>query len=52
MSEGSLLHKDGKEVSFMTNSELILKLIEMLLTEKEKNNQLQSKLEETKKNEG
>ena len=36
----------------MTNSELILKLIEMLLTEKEKNNQLQSKLEETKKNEG
>ena len=35
----------------MTNSELILKLIEMLLTEKEKNNQLQSKLEETKKNE-
>ena len=36
----------------MTNSELILKLNKMLLNEKEKNNQLQSKLEETKKNEG
>ena len=36
----------------MTNSELILKLIEMLLTEKEKNDNLQSKLEENKKSEG
>lgn len=35
----------------MTNSDLILKLIEMLLTEKEKSNRLQSKLEENKKNE-
>lgn len=51
MSEGSLLHKDGKEAHFMTNSDLILKLIEMLLTEKEKSNRLQSKLEENKKNE-
>lgn len=52
MSEGSLLHKGGKEVNDMSSTDLILKLIEMLLTEKEKNNQLQSKLEETKKNEG
>ena len=36
----------------MTNSELILKLIEMLLKEKDKNNNLQSKLEENKKSEG
>ncbi len=36
----------------MTNSELILKLIEMLLAEKEKNDNLQSKLEENKKSEG
>ncbi len=36
----------------MTNSELILKLIEMLLTERDKNNNLQSNLEENKKSEG
>ncbi len=36
----------------MTNSELILKLIEMLLTERDENNNLQSKLEENKKSEG
>ncbi len=36
----------------MTNSELILKLIEMLLIERDENNQLQSKLEENKKSEG
>ena len=36
----------------MTNSDLILKLIEMLLTERDKNNNLQSKLEENKKSEG
>ncbi len=36
----------------MNNTDLVLKLIEMLLTEKEKSNQLQSKLEENKKNEG
>lgn len=35
----------------MTNSELILRLLEMLLTEKDKNNKLQIKLEENKKNE-
>lgn len=52
MSEGSLLHKDGKEVNDMSNTDLILKLVEMLLTEKDKNNKLQSKLEENKKNEG
>lgn len=33
----------------MTNSELILKLIEMLLVERDENNNLQSKLEENKK---
>ena len=33
----------------MTNSELIIKLIEMLLIERDENNQLQSKLEENKK---
>lgn len=33
----------------MTNSELILKLIEMLLNERDENNNLQSKLEENKK---
>lgn len=36
----------------MTNSELILKLIEMLLAERAENNKLQSKLEENKKSEG
>ena len=36
----------------MTNSDLILKLIEMLLAERDKNNNLQSKLEENKKSEG
>ena len=33
----------------MTNPELILKMIEMLLAERDKNNELQSKLEEYKK---
>lgn len=32
----------------MTHPELILKLIEMLLSERDKNNELQSKLEEYK----
>ena len=36
----------------MTNPELIVKMIEMILSEKDKNNELQSKLEEYKKNEG
>lgn len=36
----------------MTNSELILKLIEMYITEKDKNIKLQLKLEENKKSEG
>ena len=35
----------------MTNPDLILKLIEMLLSERNKNNELQSKLEEYKKSE-
>ena len=33
----------------MTQAELILKLIEQLLSERDKNNNLQSKLEEQKK---
>lgn len=33
----------------MTNPELILKMIEMLLAERDKNNKLQLKLEEYKK---
>ena len=36
----------------MTNYELILKLIEMLLAERDEKNNLQSKLEENKKSEG
>ena len=36
----------------MTNSDLILKLIEQLLTERENNIKLQSQLEENKKSEG
>lgn len=36
----------------MTNSELILKLIEMLLAEKDRNNNLQSKLDKNQKSEG
>lgn len=51
MSKGSSLHKDGKEANCMTNPDLILKLIEMLLSERNKNNELQSKLEEYKKSE-
>ncbi len=35
----------------MTNPDLILKLVEMLLSERDKNNELQSKLEEYKKSE-
>ena len=49
MSKGSLLHKDGKGANKMTHPELILKLVEMLLSERDKNNALQSKLEEQKK---
>ena len=36
----------------MTNPELILKLVEMLLAERDNNKDLQSKLEEYKKCEG
>mgnify|MGYP000079191133 FL=1 len=49
MSEGSLLHKVGKGVYDMTQAELILNLVEQLLAERDKNNSLQAKLEETKK---
>ena len=49
MSEGSLLDKGGKGVYDMTQAELILKLVEKLLEERDKNNNLQSKLEEIKK---
>lgn len=49
LSKGSLLHKDGKGVLDMTYPELILKMVEKLLEEKDKNYELQSKLEEYKK---
>ena len=49
MSKGSSLHKNRKEGTTMTHPELILKLIEQLLAEKEKNIKLQSLLEEYKK---
>lgn len=48
MSKGSLLHKDGKGVNKMTQSDLILRLVEMLLEQKEQNNK-QSKVKENKK---
>lgn len=48
MSKGSLLHKDGKGVNEMTQSDLILRLVEMLLEQKEQNNN-QPKVEENKK---
>ena len=38
LSKGSLLLKDGKEVNEMTQPELILRLVEMILAEKDKNN--------------
>ena len=43
------LHKDGKGANKMTQPELILKLVEQLIEEKEKNIKLQSQLEEYKK---
>ena len=43
------LHKDGKGAITMTQPDLILKLIEQLIAEKEKNIKLQSQLEEYKK---
>lgn len=49
MSKGSLLHKDGKGENKMTQPELILKLVEMLLAEKDKSSKFQSQLEEQKK---
>ena len=36
----------------MTNPELLLKLVEMLLAERDKNNLLQAHLEKNKKSEG
>lgn len=47
--KAGLLHKDGKGGNKMTQPELILKLVEMLLAEKDKSNKFQSKLEEQKK---
>ena len=43
------LHKDGKGVNKMTQPDLILKLVEQLLAEREENIKLQSQLEEYKK---
>ena len=36
MSKGNLLLKDGKGAIYMTQSDIILRLIEMLLAEKDK----------------
>ena len=47
MPKGNLLLKDGKEAFYMTQSDLILRLIEMLLNEKDKSIN-QSKAKETK----
>ena len=47
--KGSSLLKSGKGASKMTQPELILKLIDELLAEREKNIKLQSKLEEYQK---
>ena len=44
--------KAERGTSVMTNSDLILKLVEMLLNERTNNNELQAKLEENKKSEG
>lgn len=43
------LLKDGKEANKMTQAELIRDLVEKLLAERDKNNELQAKLEEYKK---
>ena len=48
MSKGGLFHKDGKGVNEMTQLDLILRLAEMLLEQKEQNNN-QLKVEENKK---
>ena len=45
----SLLLKGGKGANNMTQAELIRELVEKLLAERDKNNELQSKLEEYKK---
>ena len=47
LSKGSLYLKDGKGVNVMTQPELILRLVEMLLAEKDKNNK-STKVEEKK----
>ena len=43
------LLKNGKGANEMTQAELIRDLVEKLLAERDKNNELQSKLEEYKK---
>ena len=50
--KGNLYLKMERRANNMTNPELILKMIEMLLAERDKNNQLQSELEKKKKSEG
>ena len=50
--EGSYLQGTERRANYMTNPELILKLVEMLLDERDRNNLLQSHLEENKKSEG
>ena len=52
LSKGSYLQGTERGANYMTNPELILKLVEMLLDERDRNNLLQSHLEENKKSEG
>ncbi len=48
MSKGSLLHKGGKEDFYMTAHDAILRLVDLLMQEKDKNTQLQLKLQQEK----
>ena len=52
LSKGSCLQGAERGANYMTNPELILKLVEMLLAERDKNNLLQAHLEKNKKSEG
>ena len=51
MSKGSLLHKDGKGAFKMTAHDAILRLVDMLMLEKDKNIQLQLQQEKQKQEE-
>lgn len=48
LSKGNLLLKDGKEVFGMTAQDAILRLVDLLMLEKDKNTQLQLELQQQK----